>query len=76
MSNNRTNSGSSVEEKLWLLATAVRDEVFAAAVSAYEDARMDGLCHEGAWECAQGAMRVINMDSIVSEVIAEQVQNS
>lgn len=30
---------------------------FAAALTAYQDARMDGLCHEGAWECALEVLR-------------------
>ncbi|RXM21742.1 hypothetical protein EO238_27450 [Citrobacter sp. AAK_AS5] len=29
----------------------------AAGVAAYELARLDGLCHDGAWECAQEAAR-------------------
>lgn len=28
-----------------------------AFLAAYENARQDGLCHEGAWECALDAMR-------------------
>ncbi len=28
-----------------------------AALTAYEDARTDGLCHDGAWECALAAAR-------------------
>lgn len=27
------------------------------ALAAYEQARIDGLCHEGAWECAWLAVR-------------------
>ncbi|HRQ38118.1 MAG TPA: hypothetical protein PLD25_09405 [Chloroflexota bacterium] len=33
-------------------ATAVSHPCIRAALSAYESARLDGLCHEGAWECA------------------------
>ena len=32
-----------------------------AALESYEDARMRGLCHEGAWECAIGAIRSLNL---------------
>lgn len=31
---------------------------FAAALIAYQDARIDGLCHEGAWECALEVLRL------------------
>ncbi|MFN2136268.1 MAG: hypothetical protein ACK2UK_09955 [Candidatus Promineifilaceae bacterium] len=34
------------------LAAAVGDAHLQAALAAYEDARMDGLCHDGAWEIA------------------------
>jgi len=34
-----------------------REARLRAAVRAYEDARIDGLCHEGAWELALEAIR-------------------
>ncbi|MCZ7666950.1 MAG: hypothetical protein M5U34_06870 [Chloroflexi bacterium] len=37
-------------------ATAVPDEYLKIALAAYENARMDGLCHDGAWECALTAV--------------------
>jgi hypothetical protein len=36
-------------------AEAVRQACIEAALAAYADARLDGLCHEGAWECAVDA---------------------
>ncbi len=33
-------------------ADLVDTALLAAALTAYENARMDGLCHAGAWECA------------------------
>lgn len=39
------------------LATAVSDEYLKIALTAYENARMDGLCHDGAWECAVDVMQ-------------------
>ena len=47
------------------LATVIRDACVKAALDAYENARMDGLCHEGAWEVAVGAMRNLNVERIV-----------
>lgn len=46
------------------LAEAVRQACIEAAQTAYEDARLDGLCHEGAWECAVDAMRSLDLASI------------
>ena len=38
------------------LAEQVRAAVLGAALAAYEDAGMRGVCAEGAWEVALGAM--------------------
>lgn len=45
------------------LTAALRDATpdvatpVAAGLAAYEQARLDGLCHDGAWECALDAAR-------------------
>jgi hypothetical protein len=46
-----------VREALRRLAAAVDDGGLERAAAAYEDARVDGLCHEGAWERALEVMR-------------------
>lgn len=48
-------------------AAAVRAACVRTALDAYENARMDGLCHEGAWEAAVSAMRMLDLDKIVAE---------
>ena len=50
------------------LAFAIRDACVQTALNAYENARMDGLCHDGAWEGAGGAMRVLNVRRIMQEM--------
>lgn len=47
------------------LAEAVRDACLRAALAAYEDASIRGVCHEGAWECAVGAVRSLDVDALV-----------
>ncbi|HTO68748.1 MAG TPA: antibiotic biosynthesis monooxygenase [Myxococcota bacterium] len=47
----------SVESEGESLEARVRSAVVAAALAAYEDAAIRGVCHEGAWEAAVGAMR-------------------
>ena len=47
------------------LAEAVREACIAAALSGYEDAGMSGLCHEGRWECAISAMRVVDLEAVL-----------
>lgn len=54
--------------ELWGLATAVRDAVYAAALDAYENARIDGLCHEGAQECALQAIRALDYQTLITQV--------
>lgn len=49
-----------------MLANAVRHACIKTALAAYEDARMSGLCHEGAWECAVDAMRSLDLASMVA----------
>lgn len=46
------------------LTEAVRQACLDAAVSAYEDASLSGLCHEGAWEVAVGAIRSVDVSSL------------
>ncbi len=53
------------------LATAVPDAALQAALTAYENARMDGLCHEGAWESALYVLRSLNMAQLVVELEKE-----
>jgi formiminotetrahydrofolate cyclodeaminase len=46
------------------LAEAVRKACLDAAASAYEDASLSGLCQEGAWEVAVGAIRSVDLDAV------------
>jgi hypothetical protein len=52
--------------ELRLLAEAVRDACVQAALLAYEDAGIQGLCAEGRWECAVGAIHGIDLEAIFS----------
>ncbi len=46
------------------LGESVRQTVIDAALDAYEQASISGLCHEGAWEAAVGAMRRVALDAL------------
>jgi len=61
--------GDSISE--YRLAKLIRDACIQAASTSFEDARMDGLCCDGAWEAAVEAMRTIDV-----EKIADQFQDS
>ena len=47
------------------VAVATRDACLAAALSAYEDASIAGLCREGAWENAVGAIKSVDLEAIL-----------
>ncbi len=47
------------------VAEAVRAACVRAALEGYEQAGMDGLCHEGAWEAALDAIRSMDLNAIV-----------
>ncbi|MGC1274536.1 MAG: hypothetical protein WBC44_12595 [Planctomycetaceae bacterium] len=48
------------------LAEQVRTACLAAALDAYEDAGLRGLCAEGRWECAIDALRALPLNDLVS----------
>jgi len=50
------------------LAEAVRTACLRAALRSYENARMDGLCDEGAFEVAIDAVRSLDLRALVGNV--------
>lgn len=46
------------------LAERVRAELLEHALAAYADAGVRGLCAQGAWEAAVGALRSLDLDPI------------
>lgn len=53
------------------LAEHVRAACLQAALDAYEDAGLRGLCAEGRWECAIDAVRSLPLVPILQAVEAE-----
>jgi hypothetical protein len=47
------------------VAEVVRRACVAAALEAYEDAGLQGLCQEGRWECAVEAIRGLDLDPVL-----------
>jgi hypothetical protein len=48
------------------LAKAVQAACIEAAIRAYEDAGLSGLCHEGRWECAVDAIRGLDLPTLLA----------
>jgi hypothetical protein len=50
------------------LAQAVREACVEAALKAYEEAGVSGLCHEGRWEIAIDALRNLDLAALIDPV--------
>ena len=51
------------------IAEVVRQACVAAALQAYEDAGLSGLCHEGRWEYAVDAMRGLPLRPLLQTLL-------
>lgn len=51
------------------MAEAVRQACIAAALQAYDDAGVSGLCHEGRWEYAVDAMRGLPLRPLIEALL-------
>lgn len=49
------------------LAKRIRDACLEAVLQAYEDAGVQGLCAEGRWEAAVGALRTLDLAPLLDE---------
>ena len=50
----------------------IRDRCIEAALQAYEDAGIQGLCAEGRWEAAVSALRTVELAPLLRELKARQ----
>jgi hypothetical protein len=58
------------------LAKRIRHACIEAALQAYEDAGMLGLCAEGRWEAAVSALRTVELAPLLGELKAAAPANS
>lgn len=54
------------------LAEAVRAACLDAAIKSYEQASISGLCGEGAWEAARGAIQMLDIECLLRERAGEK----
>ena len=59
---------NNVADRSKQLAEAVREACIAAALEGYENAGLSGLCHEGRWECAISAMRIVDLEAVLASL--------
>jgi hypothetical protein len=48
-------------------AERIRQALIVAAQEGYEHAAMSGLCHEGAWEAAISAMKMVDLEEVIAQ---------
>lgn len=53
------------------IAQVVKDACLQAALEGYEYAAMSGLCHEGAWEAAISAIRMLDVETTFKEKLID-----
>jgi hypothetical protein len=56
------------------VAEAIRQACQDAAIAAYEDAGIRGLCAEGRWECAVQAIRGLDLMPFLTEPTKEKAE--
>jgi hypothetical protein len=49
------------------LANRIREACLEAVLQAYEDAGIQGLCAEGRWEAAVGALKAVELAPLLRE---------
>lgn len=54
------------------IAEAVRRACIDAALEAYEDAQVRGLCREGAWEVAIEAVRSLDVAAVIAAAAGDK----
>jgi hypothetical protein len=55
------------ESEAQRIAQFVKDACIRAVLEGYENAAMSGLCHEGAWEAAISAIRMLDLETILRD---------
>jgi hypothetical protein len=63
-----SNAGKAPNDSASVLADAIRSACIKAALLAYDDAGIRGLCHEGRWECALAAIRHLDLRGLTGLV--------
>lgn len=66
------------DAEMAVLAAKIRAAFVETAVDAYEDASANGLCAQGAWECAVDAMRHVEIGDLLqglAQPMADQISS-
>jgi hypothetical protein len=69
--NHESMNHESNERDLRAVAEKIRVAYLEMALNSYEDAAANGLCAQGALECAVDAMRRVDVASLIQEVLIQ-----
>jgi hypothetical protein len=72
----RSHAADATDLDLHRLAICIRDRCREAAVQAYDDAGVQGLCAEGRWEAALGAIETVDLQTILQNLNAKGSSDS
>jgi hypothetical protein len=64
------------DDNLRELAEKIRAAYVETAINSYEDASANGLCAQGAWECAVDAMRHLEIRDLLKEFPQEVLSSN
>lgn len=56
------------KQKQVRIAEATKAACLKAAIEAYEDAKMRGLCQEGAWDLAVDSIKILNVEKVLESL--------
>jgi hypothetical protein len=66
--NAKSLNQEAIDSNLQAVAEKIRAAYLESAINSYDDAAADGLCAEGAWECAVDAMRHVEIIELLQEL--------
>ena len=72
----RENSGLERFMNLEDLAKRIRQACLEAIIQAYDDGGMQGLCAEGRWELAVGALRTVDLTPLLRDFRQASAQDA
>jgi hypothetical protein len=64
----KPDTSQEIGQELRAIAEKIRAAYVETALTSYEDASANGLCAQGAWECAVDAMRHVEITELLKEL--------
>ena len=75
MPNSQKTPPIALEDAACRWAATVRDTCLRAALDAFEQAGLGGMCAEGRWEMAVDAMRSLDLTTLIHELAEDLISD-